>query len=111
MDQYPATFEDPDDDFGATQYAEADSPMKKEAAAKRKWVASDAMQKLDGELHQEKTFDIIPKKEMTFGQTDMGDGMQQTQQNWVKNKDVQEKGYLQVRFKEESQGFKEEENY
>jgi hypothetical protein len=74
--------------------------MKKEAAAKRKWVATDAMKKLDGELMEEKTFDLNPnnKHEMTFGQTDMGDGMQQTQQNWVKNNDVKAKGYLQVRF-------------
>jgi len=48
---------------------------------------------------------------MTFGQTDMGDGMQQTQQNWVKNNDMQAKGYLQVRFQEENPGFKDEENY
>ena len=86
--------------------------MKKEAAAKRKWVATDAMKKLDGELMDEKTFDLNPnKKEMTFGQTDMGDGMQQTQQNWVKNNDMKAKGYLQVRFQEENPGFKDEENY
>ena len=40
---------------------------------------------------EEKTFDLNPnkKQEMTFGQTDMGDGMQQTQQNWVKNNDME----------------------
>jgi len=36
--------------------------MKKEAAAKRKWVATDAMRKLDGELMEEKTFDLNPNK-------------------------------------------------
>lgn len=75
MDQYPTAFEAPDDEFGETQYAEAESPLKKEAAMKRRWVAPDTMQKLDGELIEEKTFDINPSKEMTFGQTDIGDGM------------------------------------
>lgn len=64
--------------------------MKKERAAKIKWVATDAMKKLDEQLMEENTFSVNPAQnnEMTFGQTDMGDGMQQTQQNWVKNKDV-----------------------
>jgi hypothetical protein len=35
---------------------------------------------------EEPGFDGIPKKEMTFGQTDNVDAMQQTQQNWVTNK-------------------------
>jgi hypothetical protein len=36
-----------EDEFGDTCYAEAESPMKKEAAMKRKWVATEAMNKLD----------------------------------------------------------------
>ena len=60
--------------------------MKKEAAARRKWVADDAMNQLDQQLIAESGCDSLPKKEMTFGQTDNVDGMQQTQQNWVIDK-------------------------
>ena len=97
-----------DQEFGETSYAQAESPMKKERDGKmRKWVAESDMNKLDQQLALE------PKpsaNEMTFGQTEYGgDGMQQTQQNWVKNKEIDAKGYLQVRFAEDNQ-FKAEED-
>ena len=59
MGSYPNPTEVPDDEFGETQYAEADSPMKKEAAARRKWVPTAAMKQLDEQLMEEKTFDNI----------------------------------------------------
>jgi hypothetical protein len=48
-----------EDEFGDTLYAEAKSPMKKEAAIKRKWVAAEAMDKLDQQLAEEPGFQIV----------------------------------------------------